>query len=180
MKFTFDKVKGALGAPQNALHWVMTFTKSPAGLNFGENFSILCDTATTPNAEVTHLQVELQGQKLSFPGKVERSGTITLSFIQPEKDGEAIDKLYEWLNKYWDNVKGDGNVQGSVMDLYATVKLSLYDATGQKELRVYELVDCLPQIENGAELGQEANAMKPQLTLTYNNFHYYHGGKKVF
>jgi len=181
MKFGYDKVKGAVTAPQNTLHWMMTFTSPPAGLNFGENMSILCDTATTPNPEVEHLQIQLQGQTLNFPGRINRSGTITLTFIQPEKDQEAIDLIYQWLNIYWENA---GQMQGNTLkapkELYATVKLSLYDATGQVETRAFELIDCLPQLENGAELGQEAAAMKPQLTLTYNNFHYYVKGKKVF
>jgi len=175
MKYDYNKIKGALKEVQQTHHWVITFTSGEiAGL------STLVQSTGVPAAEVTHTQVQLGGHTFNFAGKVNKSGTISVTMVE-NTDAYVMTKLMEFYEKYYSGFKGntktstDGK-QKYAKDLYIQIKLDLLD--GQDEIKqTWYLVDCLFTFESGAELGQEAAAMMPALTITYNDFHWEKGKK---
>jgi hypothetical protein len=171
MKRDYNKVKNALGEVQQTLHWVVTFTQSPSVVKCPENVEIRCSTSGLPAPEVTHTQVALGGFTFNFVGKVNKNGSIDLTFVEGT-DAAVMNFVHEWLQAYWD--AGQGNTTGKqalTKDLYATVKMDLL-GPDDEVTQTYELIDCLPSIQPGGELGQDAAAMNPVLSLAFNDYHW--------
>ena len=170
MKYDYNKVKGALKEAQQTHHWVITFTSGEI-----KGLSTLVQSAGVPTAEVTHTQVQLGGHTFNFAGKVNKSGTISVTMVE-NTDADVMNKLMNFYEKYYSGFKGgaDGNTTGQqnyAKDIYVQIKLELLDGM-DKVTQTWSLVDCLFTFESGAELGQEASAMMPALTITYNDFHW--------
>jgi len=171
MKRDYNRVKQALGEVQQTLHWIVTFTASPNVAKCPEDVEIRITTSGLPTPEVNHTAVQLGGFTYNFVGKVNKSGTIDLTFVEGT-DAAVMNFVSEWLQAYWD--AGSGNTigkQARTEDLYATVKMDLL-SPDDEITQTYELIDCLPALQPGGELGQDSNAMNPVLTLTYNDYHW--------
>ena len=170
MKYDYNKIKGALKEAQQTHHWVLTFTKGDL-----TGLSMLVQSAGVPNAEVAHTQVQLGGHTFNFAGKVTKSGTISVTMVE-NTDADVTKKLMTFYEKYFSGFKGDAktSTQGQqhyAKDLQIQIKLDLLD--GMDEIKqTWYLEDCLFTYEPGAELGQDAAAMLPALTITYNDFHW--------
>lgn len=175
MKYDYAKIKGALKEAQQTHHWVLSF---PTGDLKG--LSMMVQSTGIPNAEVTHTQVQLGGHTFNFAGKVNKSGTISVTLVE-NTSAEVMVKLMEFYEKYYSGFKGNSTTstkgkQNYAKDLYLQIKLDLLDGMDNVKQSWY-LEDCLFTFESGAELGQEAGTMLPALTITYNDFHWEAGSK---
>ena len=170
MKYDYNKVKGALKEVQQTHHWVLTFTKGDL-----KGLSMMVQSAAVPNAEIEHTQVQLGGHNFYFAGKVTKSGTISVTLVE-NTSAEVLKKLMTFYEKYYSGFKGNATTstegkQHYAKDLQIQIKLDLLDGMDKVKQSWY-LEDCLFTFEAGAELGQEAAAMLPALTITYNDFHW--------
>jgi len=170
MKYSYSKVKNALKDIQTTYRWSVQFVTKPANVEIPEDVEIRIQTSNIPTPEVNHIEVEIQGHKINYPGKVIKSGELEFTFIEGT-DAAVIDVFLDWMNQYW---SADGNdtqgKQASAAELKADVIISLLDNQDQ-ETQSYKLVGCLPKPTFGGELGQDPNPMNPSLTLTYDDFH---------
>jgi len=176
MKYDYNKIKGALKEAQQTHHWVMTFTSGSL-----KDLSMHVQSTTPPVAEVTHTQVQLGGYTFNFAGKVNKSGTITVTMVE-NTDADVMKKLMDYYEKYYSGFKGEAKtstkgVQNYAKDLQVQIKLELLDGM-DKTTQTWYLKDCLYTFEYGADLGQDAAAMLPALTVTYNDFHWEAGKGK--
>jgi len=174
MKYDYNTVKGALKELQQTHHWVITFTSGEI-----KGLSTLVQSTSLPVAEVTHTQVQLGGHTFNFAGKVNKSGTITVTMVE-NTDADVMDKLMSFYEKYYSGFKGDSSTsthgqQNYAKDIYVQIQLDLLDGM-DKVTQTWYLIDCLFTFEYGAELGQEAGSMLPSLTITYNDFHWKKAG----
>ena len=175
MKYDYNTIKGALKEVQQTHHWVITFTSGDL-----KGLSTLVQSTGVPAADVAHTQVQLGGHTFNFAGKVTKSGTISVTMVE-NTDADVMTKLMTFYEKYFSGFKGNASTstqgkQNYATNLHVQIKLDLLD--GMDEIKqTWYLEDCIFTFEAGADLGQDAAAMLPALTITYNDFHWEKGKK---
>lgn len=172
MKFSLSQVKQALGEVQTLLHWTFNIANPPKGMNFPEKLMIRVTTTDIPKPERENTAVELGGFNINYVGKVKRSGSITVTFFEGT-DGSVTEFIQKWVQACWSSDgKDTAGTQGLTSDVKADITLSLM-GPNDKVTQTYKLIGCLPNLgDTGGQLGQTADAMKPQLTLDYDDFHW--------
>jgi len=167
MVYSYSKVRDALGESQSVYHWKITF--SGEGVEFDENLEIRVTGVSLPAPSIEHTEIQIGGYTLSQPGKVNKSGEVTATFVEGT-DAAVLNKIHEWLEKYWSGGNGDTTgKQKTAKELYVDATIQQMD-NADNTTQVFTLIDCLPSIDYGAELGQDAGTQAPVLTLKYNDY----------
>lgn len=176
MKYSLGKVKQALGEVQTLLHWNFNVSNPPQGISFPENLAIRVTTTDVPKPERENTVVELGGHTVNYTGKVKKSGQITVTFFEGT-DAAVTEFIQTWLQKCWGS---DGKDTTGLQALTSAVKADItltMAGPDDKSTQTYKLIGCLPGLgDSGGQLGQTADAMKPALTLDYDDFHWGKGG----
>jgi len=171
MKFDYNRVRKAMGEIQQTHHWIMTFIKSPEVVDIPEDMEIKCTGVGVPAAEVTHTEVQVGGFTYNYVGKVNKAGELTFTFPE-DTDATVMSAILKWLDAYWNGeTNNTTGKQAFTKELQAQVRIQLL-APDDSVTQTYDLVDCLPSYEAGGELGQDAGAFMPTLTLKYNDWHW--------
>lgn len=176
MKFGINKTKNSLGELQTTLHWVLTVISPPAAVgDFSEDLQIRVQTTGLPEVTEDTTKVELQGHIINFPGKTTKNGELTAGFVEGT-DAKVIAYFTKCAKARW---SGDGKdtegKQTLTKDLKADVKLELM-SPDDVVTQTYTLIGTMFKMQKGATLGQVADAMMPQITMEYDDFHTSAGG----
>ena len=180
MKFGINRTKSALGEVQSTLHWqVLIKNPSKAVGELSEDLQIRVTTTGVPKETVEDIQVEMQGHKINYNGKVTKNGEITWTFVEGT-DAAVMEYFTKWVNARW---SGDGKdtigKQGLTVDLKADLEIQLL-GPDDEVTQTFALVGCMPQYDQGSELGQSADAINPTITWTYDDFHRGKGGSTTW
>ncbi len=171
MKFAINRTKSALAEVQTTLHWeVKIINPSSAVGAMSEDLQIRVTTTGVPEETVEDVQVELQGHKVNYTGKVTKNGEITWVFYEGT-DAAVFDYFTQWVNARW---SGDGTDTTGKQKLTAETKADLQiQMLGPDDeiTQTYTLIGAMPKYSQGSELGQDAEAVKPTITWTYDDFH---------
>lgn len=171
MKFGVNRTKSALGEVQSTLHWSVLIKKaSKVAGEMSEDLQIRVTTTGVPKEVVEDIQVEMQGHKVNYTGKVTKNGEITWTFVEGT-DAAVFDYFTKWINGRW---SGDGKdtmgKQALTADVKADLEIQLL-GPDDEVTQTYTLIGCMPQYDQGAELSQSADAVNPTITWTYDDFH---------
>ncbi|BES79810.1 hypothetical protein YerA41_189c [Yersinia phage YerA41] len=171
MKYSVNRTKQALGELQTTLHWAMSIVNpAPAIGALPENLQIRCQSTTLPQAQEETNKVELQGHVINYVGKTTKNGEIPMVFVEGT-DALAIGYFTKWQQARW---SGDGKdttgVQRLTKDLKADIKIELM-GPDDVVTQTYMLIGAMPRLENGAQLGQTADPMTPNITFEYDDWH---------
>jgi hypothetical protein len=176
MKFSINQTKNGLAEVQTTLRWDVQLINPPqvAG-NFDEKLQIRVQTASLPEVQEETTKVELQGHTINYVGKTTKNGEITCTFVEGT-DAAVVTYFTRLAAARW---SGDGNdtqgVSVATNDLKFDVLLRLLDPQDQVT-QSYTLVGTMARLQKNAQLGQSAEAMMPQVTFEYDDFHIDYGG----
>lgn len=170
MKFSLSQVKQAVGEVQTLLHWTFNITNPPKGLTFPEKLMIRVTTTDIPKAEHERTVVELGGHEINYVGKVKKKGQIAVTFVEGT-DAAVTEFFHKWQQQCWGSSASDvTGKQAKTSDLKADIQIQML-GPDDEPTQTYKLVGCLPSFGDvGGQLGQTADASKPQITLDYDTF----------
>lgn len=176
MKFSVNKTKQGLGELQTTLRWQVTIVSAASAVGaFDESLQIRIQSSGLPEAQVENTQVELQGHVINFPGKTIKNGELPWTFVEGT-DAKVVAYFTKWDNARW---SGDGSDTTGKSALTAALKADVkIELLGPDDVvtQTYTLVGAMPRIEKGATLAQTADAMMPNVTWTYDDYHQNAGG----
>ena len=171
MKFGINRTKQALGEVQSTLHWIVNI-KNPAEAvgEMSEDLQIRVTTSGIPKETVEDIQVEMQGHKVNYTGKVTKNGEISWTFVEGT-DAAVMEYFTTWVNARW---SGDGSdtvgKQRLTKEIKADLELKLL-GPDDEVTQTFTIIGAMPQYDQGSELGQSADAINPSITWTYDDFH---------
>lgn len=172
MKFSLNEVKSALNEVQTTLRWSVSIPNPPAVVGpFTDTLRIRIQTSELPERTEDNVQVELGGFTINYPGKTTKNGELTLGFMEGT-DATVIQYFTKLANARW---SADGNdTQGvqsiSTNELKCDLVMNLL-APNDTVTQTYKLVGCLFSLRTNGSLGQTADPLNPQVTVTYDDFH---------
>lgn len=147
--------------------WGIQFARTPSGLAVPANFNVQCTTSEIPRKDAMQpIEVRIRGHHIDRPGIVDSSHTITVNFI------ESIDNAFTLLTRDWRRMtwSDEEGIQQDMADLQADLVLSRLD-NKNRPIWKYTLINCYPNDgDPGGELGSDAEALRPTMTLYYDTF----------
>lgn len=176
MYFSVNRTKQALAELQTTLHWTMTITNPASAVGgMDEDIQIRCQSTGVPEASPETNKVELQGHVINYVSKTTKNGEIAMTFVEGT-DAAVTEYFTRWNNARW---SGDGSdtqgVQKLTAELKADIKIEMM-GPDDKVTQTYYLIGCMPRLDKGVTLGQSADAMTPNVTFEYDDFHMTVGG----
>lgn len=145
-----------------------------------ESIILRAKTATIPAKEFTDMTTEYMGTKLNFPGKMNISGEMSITFDEFQ-DLVVTGIFHNWQNlivkQGWSkdlsttNDQYTGGSKTNYANQYmATIDIIMYDSTLQEKLPyVWRLYRCWPKNMSTVDLGMEDDGkVQRQVTFAYS------------
>ena len=148
--------------------WSLEFTKFPSGVatSIDSNFlNMMCETANIPKETPSIITINQRGARVNYPGITNASGNISLTFIETV-DQSVMKFLTAWRKACYDAKTGLSLTKGEVE---AIITLYLLDNQNSPTYK-YKLVGCILEDYTPSTLSNEADFMKPSITVHYDYF----------
>ncbi len=161
----------ALGDITQAHRWGVSFVSFPqvcTGFT-SEDINFRAESVTLPKLNTPPQDLKIRGINIKPAGQGEYEHEITLTCVETV-DNKITRFIKQWREGTWSQDDGGGGATRPETELFATILLALLN--NQWEPRYYyKLFYCkISAGEPGADLGAEAEPMKPALTISYDYF----------
>lgn len=166
-RITLDQIR-AFGDVTQGFRWIFNVITAPAAVAFpaSEALDLRIETAELPAKSGSSVEVQLKGHRVKYPGIYTPAGTINFQFVETI-DSVIATWLRDWQVACWNNNTG---VRVPKRDLEAVIQIQLLrnDDTPRWQ---YTLKGCFLESSNPGQLdGSSADPLRPQVTLSYDDF----------
>lgn len=154
------------------IHWDFSIESFPRalgsyGVGDSRDLNLQCVTSDVPKRTGTSMEVTIRGQKVKQPGIYNYNHTLGITFVETT-DMYIMKFISDWLEICARTGTGE---QFTKEDVEAVVVLTRFDRQNN-EIWKYVLYGCfLEDADHGGALSDSSSdAVKPQLTLSYDYF----------
>lgn len=155
---------------QTLYRWNLNFTTKPAavaGFPDSNDLNLRCESSSIPKSSIQNTEVMIRGHKVMQPGILQYDNTLTLTFLETV-DTKIRSALKAWREALW--ATKSGVAAGNRRSLAATVMLEQLDNQDNVVWRITLYGVYLQDYDLNQLDGQNNDAQKPQMTLSYDYF----------
>jgi hypothetical protein len=171
---SLQEIRALYKEPQLLHRWVVEVPIWPSAVSpSNPNIMFMITTSALPENEMEFQKVNLGGFTFNYMGKEDRNGSIAWSFYE-NTDSDVLNYFYidyaNALQNFSSNADIDLSAATNAGLVTPMVVLTLLAADGVTRTKQYQLLNCFFNKGSTGDLGQEAEVMKPGVTVLYDSW----------
>lgn len=172
---SLSQIRAVMKEPQLLHKWQVDIPTWPAVASpANPDVLFLITTTSLPSDNSENAKIQLGGYTLNYNGKSDRNGEIEWTFYE-NTDSDVLNYFLKTYSNFRQNFSSTADISlksSNTSDLIApVVNMNLLDPSGNRITQTFQLINCMFRVSQlGGELGQEAEAQRPTVVVTYDSF----------